>query len=88
MTQGKHEFIGADKHVTFGGQTSNGVNIPGGLRAPVVVPHEPHTRHAPPVPKPVPETVGADKHITFGGSSGPGINIPGGLRKPTSQSNR
>jgi hypothetical protein len=88
MTQGEHEFIGAEKHVTFGGHTSNGVNIPGGLRAPVVVPHEPHARHAPPVRKPAPQTVGAEKHITFGGSSGQGINIPGGLRMPTPKADR
>ena len=88
MTQDEHEFIGAEKHISFGGQTSNGVNIPGGLRAPVVVPHEAHTRHAPPVRKPVPATVGAEKHITFGGSSGQGINIPGGLRMPTPKSDR
>ena len=86
MTQSEPKFIGSEKHISFGGQTSNGVNIPGGLRAPVVVHHEPATHRTPPARKPVPATVGAEKHITFGGSSGQGINIPGGLRMPTPRS--
>jgi hypothetical protein len=86
VTQSEPKFIGSEKHIIFGGQTSNGVNIPGGLRAPVVVHHQPAARRAPLVPKPVPATVGAEKHITFGGSSGQGINIPGGLRMPAPRS--
>ena len=87
MKEGETKFIGSEKHVTFGGRTANGVNIPGGLRNSVVH-HEPHTRHAAMPAKPKPATVGAEKHITFGGSSGQGINIPGGLRMPTPRSVR
>ncbi|HEX2148721.1 MAG TPA: hypothetical protein VHI31_00895 [Actinomycetota bacterium] len=88
MKEGETKFIGSEKHVTFGGHTANGVNIPGGLRSPVVVHHESSTRHAAPVRKPAPPAVGSEKHITFGGSSGQGINIPGGLRMPTPKSVR
>lgn len=38
MDDKKHELIGADKNIRFEGQVSGGVQIPGGLRAPVKKP--------------------------------------------------
>ena len=78
-------FIGAEKHITFGGHQSSGVNIPGGLRMPVptrtrTAPARARTRAA--APHSAPSFIGAEKHITFGGHQSSGVNIPGGLRMP------
>lgn len=80
--------IGWQKHITFGGRTAGGINIPGGLRMPVAP--ERSIRPAPvenhqavhPVVRPAPEPVGWDRNITFGGRTAGGVNIPGGLRAP------
>lgn len=76
------KVIGADKHITFGGRTAGGVNIPGGLRM-----AEPKEHSAPPrrnsasrvlalFDKPRPVFIGGDKHIEFTGHSSGGVNIP------------
>ncbi|HEX2180448.1 MAG TPA: hypothetical protein VHL54_13190 [Actinomycetota bacterium] len=75
--------IGWQKHITFGGRTAGGVNIPGGLRMPVAP--ERSVRPTPAgnqVVRPAPEPVGWDRNITFGGRTAGGVNIPGGLRAP------
>ena len=86
MTQERDsKFIGAEKHITFGGRTSGGVNIPGGLRAPKPTSKangHPTRRNHPAPSRSAPAPVGWDRNITFGGSTSPGINIPGGLRMP------
>lgn len=77
--------VGAEKHITFGGSMSGGINIPGGLRAPAVsrINGSSVRRTVTSVPeRPKVEPVGWDKHISFGGSTSGGINIPGGLRAP------
>jgi hypothetical protein len=79
--------VGWQKHITFGGRTAGGVNIPGGLRMPVVPEHSVRPAAAGigaahPVVRPAPEPVGWDRNITFGGRTAGGVNIPGGLRMP------
>lgn len=86
MTQEtERKFIGSEKHITFGGTQSGGVNIPGGLRVavPVAHPANGHRPHPAVTPRAVPATIGAEKHITFGGTQSGGVNIPAGLRMPT-----
>jgi hypothetical protein len=85
MTQEtERQFIGSEKHITFGGTQSGGVNIPGGLRAAQPVPHvaNGHRRQPVPAPRVAPATIGAETHITFGGTQAGGVNIPAGLRMP------
>lgn len=79
-------FVGSDKKISFEGEVSGGVHIPGGLRA--AVPKE-HPAPRKPAKRPIqaerrePEFIGADRKIAFEGEVSGGVHIPGGLRAPT-----